>query len=384
MVFKKNLLKILTAFTASAMLLSGCNLSSSKEEASVPETEITEESTVEAVILEPEGPDLTGLSINPLTGIYIDEDKASLRPIGVMINNNHACLPQSGLQEADIYYEVLAEGGITRLFAVFQSMSGQKIGPIRSAREYFTTFALDNDALFIHHGGSPTGYSSIRERKIENLDGMNGGAAFFRDSKRANTPGMYEHSSYISAEGLYEQISSYGYRSTADTERKSLFSFISEFDDELTLDSGIDAPYVMIPVSYSQISEFIYDKETSLYERYQNSSPHIDGETNETLTVKNIIIQFTDINVISGDAEGRITVGLVGEGAGKYISNGKAVDITWKKDSQTSVTSWYDSEGKELQLNCGKTWIMVIQNGTDVSYGSETQEEAPAETPAEN
>ena len=371
MILGKRTLKITSVILASMLIISGCSLGQSQQTAAeAPPAEDTEkESKIEAAIIEQEKPDLTGLAQSPLTGLYIDENYAALRPIGIMINNNHKCLPQSGISQADIYYEALAEGGISRIFAVFQHMTSEKIGPVRSAREYYTSFALDNDAIFIHHGGSPTGYNAIRERGLDSLDGMDGGIGFYRDPSRSSVPAMYEHSSYINADGIYDQVESKGYRMEQDSEKLPLFTFTDPLGDELELSDGITASDVIIPLSYYQTSEFLYDAENRIYERHQNAMPQIDEETENVLTVKNVIIQFTDMWAISGDEAGRMAVSLVSRGSGKYITNGKAVDITWKKDSQFEPTKWYNSEGEPLELNCGKTWVMVVQNGTNVTYG---------------
>ena len=370
MISGKKSLKITSVILASLLFFAGCSFGQPEtvEEPHVEE-EVEKTKEIEATIIDQEKPDLTGLAQNPLTGLYIKEEYASLRPIGVMINNNHKCLPQSGLAQADIYYEVLAEGGITRIFAVFQHMTSEKIGPIRSAREYFTSFALDNDAIFVHHGASPTGYNAIRERGINNLDGMNGGIGFYRDPDRSSVPAMYEHSSYINANGIYDQIDNRGYRIERDEEKEPLFTFADPLGDQIELADGTEAVSVVIPISYYQTSEFYYMPKSRLYERHQNSVHQIDEETNEVLTVKNIIIQFTDMWAVAGDDAGRMAVSLVSRGTGKYITNGKAVDITWKKDSQYEPTKWYTADGEPLELNCGKTWVMVVQTGTNVSYG---------------
>ena len=350
--------RLILISVAAALLISACG---NKTETAV--TEATEPATEAET-----GPDLTGLAPNPLTGLYIDEEDAERRPVAVMINNNHKCLPQSGIAEADILYETLAEGEITRILAVFQTMTGDKIGPVRSAREYYTTFALDHDAIFVHHGGSPTGYAEIRNRGVDNLDGMNGGAGFFRDKARMNAPGMYEHSSYIESEGLAADIAKKGY----ETERSAAPMFT--FSEEDRVFAGEEsATDVVIPFTYYQISEFKYDPEAMEYLRYQTGEPQIDEAAGETLRTKNILIQFTDIWAIPGDSEGRREMTLVGKGSGRYITNGKVTDITWEKDGLYSPTEWYDGSGKALELNKGKTWILVCPIGLDITYTAEKE-----------
>ena len=301
--------------------------------------------------------DLTGKDINPLTGLYIDETAAHRRPVAVTINNLHKALPQSGIAQADLYYETLAEGEITRIVALFQDFDAEKIGPVRSARDYFTYFALDNDAVYIHHGGSETGYAAIANRDVDDIDGMVD-AAFWRDKERVNQPGMYEHSSYTNAENIFASWEKKGYREDVKEGLRGMFSFLEEDTDLAGDKTALD---VSLPYSSYQVSQFQYLPEEKLYERYQTGEPQIDDQTGETLKVKNVIIQYANMRVI--DSAGRRDIDLVGSGSGVYITNGKAVDITWSKEKYNTPTKWFDSEGKELKLNKGKTWICVYPNG---------------------
>ncbi|MCL2397786.1 MAG: DUF3048 domain-containing protein, partial [Defluviitaleaceae bacterium] len=143
-----------------------------------------------------------GVAVSRLTGLYICEEAARRRPFAVVYNNESRGLPQMGLMQADIIYEVLAEGSITRVIAIFQDFDAEMIGPIRSARHYFTNFALDSGAVFVHHGASTQGYNAIRNLGLDNIDGMRfDGTVFWRDADRRRERGL-EHSSFTSAERL--------------------------------------------------------------------------------------------------------------------------------------------------------------------------------------
>lgn len=330
----------------------GCGKDKKAELASTqPKTEAEKPEKAEPV---KEEPSLEGMALNPLTGLYIDEEVAKKRPFSVMINNLHKALPQSGIGQADLYYETLAEGEITRIVAVFQDFDAEKIGPVRSARDYFTYFALDNDAFFIHHGGSQTGYAAIRSRGLDSVDGM-ADKAFWRDNVRLNTAGMYEHSSYTDAQDLMESIEAKGYRTERNVE--PMFTF---YDEDTALGgAALSATDVVIPFSSYQVSEFVYDEGTKLYTRIQSGEKQIDDLTGEAITVKNVIIQQTEISVIAGDDAGRRNVDLVGSGEGIFITNGKARNITWEKADYSAPTKWYDEKGQKLKMNTGKTWICV-------------------------
>lgn len=347
-------------------LFSACG---KKETQEVIETIKTEEQPKESQKEQPkqeavlQKEDLTGKVPSPLTGLYINEESAKKRPVAVMINNLHKALPQSGIGQADILYEALAEGEITRLLAVFQEFNAEKIGPVRSAREYYTYFALDNDAVYVHHGGSPTGYSAIRNRAVNDLDGMTDKVAFFRDKQRVNQAGMYEHSSYVSADGILQSCENKGIRTNLEESYQGMFSF---YEKDTDLNSQESAQTVTIPYSSYQISEFHYDAEKKLYERWQIGAPQIDESTGESIKVKNVIVQFANTAVI--DSEGRREIDLVGKGEGLYFTNGKAVPISWEKQKYNTPTRWFNKEGKELQLNKGKTFICVYPTYLEISY----------------
>ncbi|MEA4816365.1 MAG: DUF3048 domain-containing protein [Lachnospiraceae bacterium] len=342
------------------LILSGCGKEKETEETSVPVSEpvATKENSQKGEIKEE--PELAGLAINPLTGLYIDEEIANRRPVAVVINNHHKALPQSGIAQADILYEVLAEGEITRLVAIFKDFDAEKIGPVRSARSYFTYFALDNGAIFIHHGGSPSGYESIKARGINNIDGMTDVKTFWRDPARINQAGMYEHSSYTGAKEILSGAESYGY--SMDDPGVKLFSF-NEGDTDI---SGEDVIEFTVPFSNTYYTSFEYDEGNKLYVRYESGSPHIDELTGEALTCKNIIIQFANTSIV--DDVGRRDIDLVGSGRAIYITNGKMKEATWKKTAYNVPTS-FEADGKELLLNPGKTNVLVVPTtlGIDVA-----------------
>lgn len=370
--------KLLITTTLTLLLLSGCS-QKEKEVFAPQETnitqiildtekptqkkieQVTEETTkIEESTEENTEENLVGKTPSPLTGLFIDENIAQRRPFAVTINNMSKALPQSGISQADIYYEVLAEGGITRIVAVFQNSTSEKIGPVRSARHYFLDFALDNDAVYIHHGGSPQAYSSIKSLKVNDFDGMNITSFFFRDKNRMNQKGMYEHSSYIDATKFFDVWNESGYRINKEN---TMFNFSTK---AMELD-GETAEKVTLAYSGEQKSVFEYDAENKVYNRFQNSKVHLDEETKEQLAVSNVIIQYTNIYVIADDDKGRREVKLIGNGDGIYITYGKAIPIKWSKTSHNSPTTWTDTSGKPLVLNKGKTWINVFANNGNVT-----------------
>jgi hypothetical protein len=297
--------------------------------------------------------------INIMTGESLDSaEAAARRPIAVVINNIAKALPQSGIGQASLYYEVLAEANITRIIAVFQDFNAEKIGPVRSARDYFFDFAYDNDAIFAHHGASPAAYGFIRGGKIDDMDGQAlEGITFWRDPERSKIAGMYVHSSYTSAERLFSQIKKYGYRENKGEDFSGMFSFY-ESPKELT--DSQKAENISVTFLNGAEASFEYDAQTGIYKKFQNGSAHIDAETGEQLSVTNVIIQNAEMYTIKGDEAGRRSVELVGSGDGYLATKGGYVQIKWAKSSHTAPTVWTFADGTPLTMNVGKTWICVV------------------------
>ncbi len=315
--------------------------------------------SVESVI--PEVPEIKYYS--PLTGEEIDEDTAYTRPVALMINNLKKATPQSGMPEADLYFEIPAEGGINRILTVFQDYDDIKeIGTVRSARAYFVDWAVPLDAVFIHYGGSPSFYTLKKQKKFDECDGINGtveNALFWRDAERKRNAGT-EHSVMTSGEKLKTGLKTLGIRSTVDTPYEPFFFF----NEEAVATGNITANKVSLRFSYYITAEFEYNEETGLYFRSQYDAPHKDKTTNAQLSVTNVIYLKTSVSAISGDDAGRIDVGTTGSGSGYYISKGMAQEITWSKKDLSSPLKLYDINGNELTINKGKTWFMI--NNTNI------------------
>ena len=368
--------KLLFALLTSVLVLSACSaVKDASPDPSLPPAPVesptpaptptpTPTPTPEPTPTPDPGPDLTGLALNPLTGEYIDENIAARRPVAVVINNLNKALPQSGIGQADVIYEVLAEGGITRMIAIFKDFNAEKIGPVRSTRHYFLDFALDNDAVFAHHGGSPQGYNSISNLSINNLDGMAlEGKIFFRDPVRRSMPGMLEHSSYTSAEGLLSEIDFKSFRSEMNENARAPFDFYG--DDEIL--AGDPVTKITVPYSpQSQTGVFEYDSENNVYMRSQNGNIHIDELTGEQLSVSNVLVQYVNMYVIAGDDAGRREVTLVSEGEGMLFTQGISMPVRWSKESHQAPTVWTNVNNEKLVLSKGKTWICVLSNQTDL------------------
>ena len=297
-----------------------------------------------------------GMAVSLLTGEYITEEAAVRRPFAVVFNNEPRAMPQMGLMQASIIYEVLAEGATTRLVAIFQDFDAEMIGPIRSSRYYTAQIAADHGAVFVHHGNSPAGGAAIGRLGLYRVDGMRyDGSIIWRDAVRRQERGM-EHSSFTSAENLLHLAEQNNFNMTAP-QNLGLF----EFFDEPTAPSPQNIANVTnVPFHGSNISIFRYNPESKTYFKYIFGEPHMDGLAEEQVNVKNILVQVTNISIIAGDPEGRRDVGIVGAGHGYLITHGTYTRVYWEKTAEYAPTRWKNADGEPLQLNRGITWISII------------------------
>lgn len=308
--------------------------------------EPTEEVTEESKDVIPEG-----YVKSRLTGLYIPEDVASSRPYAIMISNIKEVNPQSGIEEASILYEALVEGGITRHMGVFEEFHPERIGSVRSGRQYFASMADEYDAIFVSFGESSYCTEKIKEINLNQLSGLRGegSTVFYRDNS-IKAP----HNAFTSKEGLSKGTSIKEFRTTFDDQLKNHFSF---YDEDTDLVSQQNVNKITLNFSSYTSPYFTYDNENKVYLRFQHGGPHLDANSNKQLNFKNIIIQFVDGFSID---ETRKFSFKQASGEGYYISNGKAVPITWDKNETDRSMLYYDSDKNVLEVNPGKTYIAIF------------------------
>lgn len=284
--------------------------------------------------------------------------KGNDRPIAVMIDNHSDAWPQAGLKEAYMVYEIIAEGGETRLMALFKGVEVEKIGPVRSARHYFLDYAMENDAIYTHFGESPQASSDIKKYSINEIDGISeDGTTFWRVKDKASP-----HNAVTSTAKLLESAKNKKYRTTSDEE--SVLNYVT---DEVNLEDGENAISVTIPHSDLQTVKYIYDEENKVYERYARGKEQTDWDSKETVTTKNIIITFCD-NYTLTDSEDKGRQGLknIGTFDGYYITNGKAIKIKCIKNARDEKTTYQDLEGNEIKINDGNTFVNICPTNAKV------------------
>ena len=288
--------------------------------------------------------------------VQIVNVNSKTRPYAVMINNNHAAWPQCGLKDAYLVYEIVAEGGITRMMALYKDKLPEKVGSVRSARHYFIDYAEENDAIYIHWGGSPQAYSRINTG-IDDLDGIAlEGSIFFRDKSLKRD---YEHTGFVNLEKVKEYAEDKGY--TRDTDKDLLLNY-SATEVDLNSVAGVQsAGDITLKYSDYHTTSYEYDEENKVYKRSMSGKANVDLETGEQYTAKNIIVyKVSNYTLSDGENKGRQELENIGSGSGYYISNGYAVPITWEKSSHSGQTVYKYENGEEIIVNDGNTFIQIM------------------------
>ena len=274
------------------------------------------------------------------------------RPIAVMIDNHSGAWPQANLNKAYIVYEIVVEGGETRLMAVFKGQNLEKIGPVRSSRHYFLDYALENDAIYVHHGWSPQAQSDISTLGVNNINGIQESSANFWRVKDKSAP----HNLFTSTDSILKIAERKGYSKTSD--KKSVLNYVA---NEVEMPAtAVNATSVTIPHSNLQTVKYEYDAQNKTYKRYARNKLQTDYITGETVTTKNIIITMCD-NYTLNDSENKGRQGLknIGTFKGYYITEGKAIEIQCTKNARDEQTVYKDLNGKEIEVNDGNTFINI-------------------------
>lgn len=372
----KRIQALLLVVFASAFLLWGCgkddeipeepvisNLDASEEDSSSENT--TEDSQPEDV------PPAEGMVRSKLTNEWITEELAQTRQIAVMMPTDKAAQPQYGIGNADILYECMEEGSISRQMAVITDWTGlDKIGNVRSCRDYYLYMACEWDPILIHFGGVYYMTDRFSRGDIQNIsgtvqDGVTGSpapgqGAFYRSKDKVSP-----HNAYVSAESIKKAMDSLNYPSTHRTDlyEPDHFQFASDTNTLSDASNAINANVVDLSDCYPVSKSYLeYNAADGLYYKSLHNEAQIDATTGKQLTFSNIIIQTCywekrDDKYLAFQMHDTTRTGY-------YVTQGKAIPIRWEKLSDYGATRYYDMQGNEIQLNTGKTYIAVVQEGT--------------------
>lgn len=336
-----------------ALLLCGCSQANETAATTVP-TEVTTQPT--EVTTEPPTEPSTQptepapVDTNPLTGEVLDEE-SDVRPIAIMINNHSLAAPQNGLGGADIVYEVLAEGSITRFMAIFTDLSDvDVIGPVRSLRPYYFRIAESYDAILISAGGSEEALSLGADYNAY-ANALLGkyGNYFYRDSWRKSNKG-YEHSLMTTGENVEKLAAKFR------TTQLEGMDYNLDFDDS-TIPSG-DAAVKVTLKFYNKSTVMTYHADTNLYTMYQHGADQKDPNTDEPVAFRNLIILEASTKTI--DSYGRLSVQNTGSGDGYLVRDGVIIPIRWSRADNDSQYSYTDLNGDPITLGVGKTYVGIV------------------------
>lgn len=301
-----------------------------------------------------------GTVVNPgeittLPEVKEKESPFGSRPLSIMVENSEGARPQSGLDKANIVYEVLAEGGITRFLAIYYDQDAEEVGPIRSARPYFVSKSLEHQAIYVHVGGSEEAYNFIKEEKIDDINELVDFQPFWRSTDRKPP-----HNLYTSTIKLRKEANKLGY---IEMIKKQEYQFEINRNEKLT---GRETDSIVIPYNGTYTVSYKYQPESLKYIRFMNGEPHIDAKTKEQIAVDNIIIQFAETKII--DEEERLAVDFVGKGTGLLFFKGNSTEITWEKPDLRARTLFLDKEGNRIALTPGNVWIQIVPSDLTVKY----------------
>ena len=288
---------------------------------------------------------------SPLTGAIVPDEATTRLPVtGIMIENSPDARPQSGLKQAGIVYEAIAEGGITRFLALYQEAKPQLIGPVRSLRMYFLDWATPYQASITHFGGSAASLAMVSNGNYRNLDLMADGSSYYWRATDRYAP----HNVYTTFAKLDALNSSKGYTTSGFTPWPRADGKASAAPNATSVDIQISGPL------YN--SHYTYDSASNTYLRNVDGQASTDREGGQ-LAPSVVIAMKVNMSLVLQDGY-REDITTSGSGDATIFQNGVATTCTWQKNSQADSLRFIDASGKEIPLNRGQTWVVAVPNGS--------------------
>lgn len=322
----------------------------------------------------------TAETVSYLTGLTVTETVKKSRPLAVMFDNSKVSCPQAGIGDAAIVYEAPVEDQITRLMGIYDDYSNlEKVGAIRSSRDYFVYFAMEYDAMYAHFGqATPYVGELLNSDRVDNLSGAVAGIdrpatnTFYRSEDRKPP-----HNVYLTSESVLKDIEKFQYRTELKEDYVAKFQFAE--DAETIEHQGMQDATVLYPGGktagkancFSGVeARFEYNEEDGLYYRYQYGDEHIDELTGEQLAYSNVIFQYCYGEV--RDKNGYLAFGCHGDEQRmiRVFTGGKMIPGVWSRTADEVPATYIDYEGNPITLNPGKTWVCIIwdEYGDDVVF----------------
>lgn len=299
------------------------------------------------------------MAASPLDGVQVAEATLLHRPLAVVIDNQAAARPQSGLSEASLVYEVLVEGGITRFLAFFLDNDSAAIGPVRSLRPYLLDLAMPLGAVLAHVGGSQEALDDVDALKPSamSVDELSCDRAFWHVDTRVPPHNTYTGTSLLRAASIalgYEgkklgtlTPAAFSFAASADTVTLPQSQTVMRFT--LNYAAG-DGKYA---VTYD------YDSDSNQWMRYLGGAADVDSSTGKQLRATTVIVMFVSSEAIPGDTEGRLELSLTGSGDARVFTLGRYFDVKWSKGSRTAPIYYTDRQGHRITLPPGPVWVLI-------------------------
>lgn len=294
----------------------------------------------------------------PANGVKTTKEAAERRPFAVMIENSIAARPQSGLDQADVVYEALAEGGITRMMAIYACSgdNASSIGPVRSARSYFVDWVEGWEAIYAHAGGSPDALSLIDEDEILDLQNFGDGIYFWRSRDRSSP-----HNLYTSYEGLKGFAEKLGYDLEGDYKELT-------FKDDIAVPERPEGQEIVVNFSsYNYRVGWVYQKTSNSYLRYLAQEADRDLVSDKQIIAKTIIVMRIKQNLMNNNSQ-RLYMDTTGSGQALIFQDGQVIEGSWEKKFKGDRETFYDQNGEEMALNRGQIWIEIVKPETKIDY----------------
>lgn len=300
------------------------------------------------------------------------------RPLAVMVENHQEARPQSGLSSADVVYEAVAEGGITRFMVIYLcNLSDIQVGPVRSARTYFLDWVSEYDALYAHVGGANTpgpanALGQVIDYDIKSLNQFGiGYPTFWRDYQRLGRAVATEHTMYSSTQKLWEIGAKKGWAANDSAGVSWDSNFVSwKFKDDESSQGSQKATVSFWSSKDDYKVEWVYDSTCNCYKRKHGGEDHIDLNNQQQLSAKNVVVQFQKESRANDGYEGNVHLlyGTKGQGKAIIFQDGKAIEGTWSKANRLSREKFFDKLGREIEFVRGLIWIQTVPEGAEVEY----------------
>ena len=291
-----------------------------------------------------------------LSGLPVAPEVNQRPVVGVMIENSPSARPQSGLSQAGVVFEAIAEGGITRFLALFQDQQPSDVGPVRSARPYYVQWNEGFRAAYAHVGGSPDALVNIKDWGVQDLNQFYNAGVYHRVSSRPSPHNMYSSvvdlANLATQKGFKSEYTGFVRKPAAASKQPTATSI------DINISSQAYNPH------------YAYDAASNTYQRFESGVPQMDSTPNTQLHPNVVIAMVVPLSSGGKTAQGGSysNYNPIGSGEVFIFQDGVMTTGTWTKTANTAPITFADAAGKPILLNPGQTWISAVTAGAKVVY----------------